>query len=83
MDGSALDYAKELREMRGDRYFETRLLAEHYVLNNQPDEAREILRIWIERRPRDQELAGFVKDLKLPVRTLLEDGSYFGHQGWF
>ncbi len=83
MNGKALAYAKKLREMRGDRYFETRLLAEHYVLNKQPQKAREILKIWVERRPRDTELTGFLKTLKLPKRTLLEDGSYFGHQGWF
>lgn len=83
MDGKALGYAQKLREMRGDRYFETRLLAEHYILNDQPEKARESLKIWTERRPRDRELAEFIKDLKLPTRTLLEDGSYFGHQGWF
>lgn len=83
MDGRALDYARKLSEMRGDRYFESRLLAEHYVLNNQPNEARETLEIWTERRPRDQELADFVKDLKLPMRNQLDDGEYFGHQGWF
>ena len=83
MQGQGIEFAKELCKMRGDRYFEHRLLAEHYVLNNQPDKAREVLVLWAERRPRDIELAGFIENLELPTRTLLEDGMYFGRQGWF
>lgn len=83
MDGNALKYAEKLRKMRGDRYFETRLLAEHHVLNKQPQKAREVLEIWMERRPRDEELSKFLETLKLPVRTLRDDGTYFGAQAWF
>lgn len=78
MNGEGVQYAVQLLKMRGNRYMENRLLAEHLILNKELEKAQKQIEPWVKLRVRDTELQDFAKTWALPDRDPLKLYGYYG-----